>query len=94
MLEYRNHGEWALIISRISAREEGEYSVTAENYLGSSTRDWKIRVRREEAKDDNYEDMTVHSATEGDMLFSAKPAVIDSVSDSRKLHNNLGTMGD
>ena len=30
---------------RCEARQAGEYSVTAENSLGSSTRDWRLRVR-------------------------------------------------
>ena len=30
---------------RCGGREAGEYSVTAENRLGNSTRDWRLRVR-------------------------------------------------
>ena len=78
--EYRNHGEWALTIARLGPRAEGEYSVTAENSLGSSTRDWKIKVVTKRVDEDIYEDMTVESAEAGETLFSAKPAIIDSVS--------------
>ena len=80
LLEYRNHGEWALTMARLGPRAEGEYSVTAENSLASSTRDWKITVGGEEAEEDIYEDMTVEAADDEGTLFSAKPAIIDSVS--------------
>ena len=42
-------GEWSLTLVRCEARTAGEYSVTAENSLGSSTRDWRLRVRPVEA---------------------------------------------
>ena len=42
--EYREHGEWALTVSRVDLASGGEWSVTAENSLGSSTRDWRLRV--------------------------------------------------
>ena len=44
--EYNNHGEWSLTLVQSLAREAGEYTVTAENSLGSSTRDWRLRVRQ------------------------------------------------
>ena len=34
-----------LTVVRCGGREAGEYSVTAENRLGNSTRDWRLRVR-------------------------------------------------
>ena len=43
--EYNNHGEWVLTVLRCGGKEAGEYSVTAENRLGNSTRDWRLRVR-------------------------------------------------
>ena len=46
-----------------------------ENSLGLSTRDWKVKV-----DEDIYEDMTVESVEDVETLFSAKPAIIDSVS--------------
>jgi len=76
-IEYRNHGEWALTIARLGARTEGLYSVTAENDLGSSTRDWQLKVVNKDTEEDIYEDMTVQSADDRD-IFSAKPAIIDS----------------
>ena len=45
MSEYREHGEWALTVRRADPATSGEWSVTAENSLGSSTRDWRLRVR-------------------------------------------------
>ena len=64
-----------MTIARLGPRAEGEYSVTAENSLGSRTRDWKVKV-----DEDIYEDMTVESVEDVETLFSAKPAIIDSVS--------------
>ena len=43
--EYRDHGEWVIIVKRAEVGLGGEWSVTAENSLGSSTRDWRLRVR-------------------------------------------------
>ena len=34
-----------LTVVRCGGREAGEYSVTAENRLGNSTRDWRLRIR-------------------------------------------------
>ena len=45
LLEYRDHGEWAVTVRRADIGLGGEWSVTAENCLGSSTRDWRLRVR-------------------------------------------------
>ena len=64
-------------MARLGPRAEGEYSVTVENSLGSSTRDWEISVGGEE---DIYENMTVAAAEDEGTLFTAKPAIIDSVS--------------
>ena len=43
--EYREHGEWAMTVRTVDEACRGEWSVTAENSLGSSTRDWMMRVR-------------------------------------------------
>ena len=46
LLEYRDHGEWAVTVRRADIGLGGEWSVTAENRLGSSTRDWRLRLRQ------------------------------------------------
>ena len=46
MSEYREHGEWALTVRAVDPATGGQWSVTAENRLGSSTRDWRLVVRR------------------------------------------------
>ena len=69
-VEYRNHGEWSLILEKIRLSDHGEYSVTAENSLGLSTRHWNVKVLPKKIEN------------RSGRIYNAIPAVIDSVSAS------------
>ena len=68
--EYRGSGEWCLVLRSLQPRLAGEFSVTAENRLGSSTRDWQLEVRPPPRPTPDPSLMAVWTVNFGQALFT------------------------
>ena len=58
--EYHGHGLWKMTMARVSLRDEGTFSISAYNCLGSSTKDWNLTVLSSMVHDD-YDDIEIHT---------------------------------
>ena len=94
-IEYLGGGEWECRVRSITEREAGTWSVVAENKLGSSCRDWRVTVEREEEEtsggemdSEEEEEDTEDEVLEEDLsvisadLYLARPVVINSGEES------------
>ena len=104
-LEYRDHGEWALVVWRLDPGDAGEWSVTAENSLGSSTRDWNIMILSrpdtsdtsdlirapESFQDDEDEDVLSDHASDNEVIVVAN---IETVTDQDEDDENIDANDD
>lgn len=50
-IEYLGHGQWECRVRSVTEREAGRWGVVAENTLGSSSRDWWLRVGAREEEE-------------------------------------------
>ena len=98
-IEYLGGGEWECRVRSMTEREAGTWAVVAENKLGSSCRDWRVTVEREEEEtsggemdSEDEEEDTEDEVLEEDLsvisadLYLARPVVINSGEESWDRH--------
>merc|ERR1711892_538279 len=87
-VEYHGHGVRKMTMARVGLRDEGTFSMSAYNCLGSSTKDWNLTVLSSMAHDD-YDDIEIYadeSVVSGDI---SDQEFIDTM--HNKLEMSVGT---